>query len=251
MTTQKTALVTGASRGIGRAIALRLAADGFRVGVHYNANHDAARQTLASLPGEGHVLLPADLADPAGIEPLAARALDLFDGRVDIFVHNAGIYQPSPVLQNLSLADWRHALHAQMQVNFWAGADLSFLLAKPMAAAGWGRIIHISSRAGIRGEVRNAGYGAGKAAQINLVRSMAMELGPHGIGCFAVAPGWTETDMAADVLAARGDTIRAGIPLGRVASPEDIAHLVGYLVTEGADYLSGNTIDVNGASYIH
>jgi len=251
MTTRKTALVTGASRGIGRAIALRLASDGFRVGVHYNANHEAAQETLALLPGHGHVLLPADLAGPTAAEPLALRALEAFDGRIDVFVHNAGIYLPSPIMETLSLSDWRSALQAQMQVNFWAGADLSFLLAKAMAEAGWGRIIHIASRAGIRGEAGNSGYGASKAAQINLVRSLAMELGPHGIGCFAVAPGWTETDMAADVLAARGEAIRAAIPLGRVAVPEDIAHLVGFLVTEGAGYLSGNTIDVNGASYIH
>ncbi len=251
MTNPKTALVTGASRGIGRAIALRLASDGVRVGVHYNSNHKAAEETLTALPGTGHVLLPADLADPASAEPLAVRALEHLGGRVDVFVHNAGIYLPSPVLETASLNDWRRVLQAQMQVNFWAGAELGFLLAKPMAAAGWGRIIHISSRAGLRGEVDNCGYGASKAAQINLVRSLAAELAPHKIGCFAVAPGWTETDMAADVLAARGEAIRAGIPLGRVASPDDIAHLVGYLVTEGADYLSGNTIDVNGASYLH
>ena len=250
MTTPKTALVTGASRGIGRAIAQRLASDGFRVGVHYNANHSAAEETLASLPGVGHVLLPADLADPAAVEPLSVRALELLGGRVDVFVHNAGIYLPSPVMQLPSLEAWRGSLHAQMQVNFWAGADLSFLLAKAMALVGWGRIIHISSRAGLRGEVDNAGYGASKAAQINFLRSLAAELAPRHIGCFAVAPGWTETDMAADALAERGEAILAAIPLGRVASPDDIAHLVSYLVTEGADYLSGNTIDVNGASYI-
>lgn len=251
MTHPKTALVTGASRGIGRAVALRLASDGFRVGIHYNANHTAAEEALAALPGTGHVLLPADLADPARIEPLAVRALEVMEGRVDVFVHNAGIYQPSPVMETASLEEWRSSLHAQMQVNFWAGAELGFLLAKPMAAAGWGRIIHISSRAGLRGEGGKCGYGASKAAQINLVRSLAMELAPKGIGCFAVAPGWTDTDMAADVLAARGEAICAGIPMGRVASPEDISHLVAYLVTEGANYLSGNTIDVNGASYLH
>lgn len=250
MTSQKTALVTGASRGIGRAIALRLARDGFRVGVHYNASHAAAQDVLAALAGTGHVLLPADLADPAHVEPLARRALDALGGRVDVLVHNAGIYLPSPVLGTVCLDDWRTALHTQMQVNFWAGADLSFLLAPAMAQAGWGRIIHISSRAGLRGEADNAGYGASKAAQVNLVKSLAAELAPQKIGCFAVAPGWTETDMAADVLAARGEAILATIPLGRVAAPDDIAHLVAYLVSEGADYLSGNTIDVNGASYL-
>lgn len=255
MTPPKTALVTGASRGIGRAIALRLAGDGYRVGVHYNANHAAAQDVLAALAGTSHVLLPANLADPASIEPLARRALDALGGRVDVLVHNAGIYLPSPVLgtvnlQQVNLEQWRASLHTQMQVNFWAGADLAFLLAPAMAQAGWGRIIHISSRAGERGEADNAGYGASKAAQINFVRSLAVELAPAKIGCFAVAPGWAETDMAADVLAARGEAIVAGIPLGRIASPDDVAHLVAYLVTERADYLSGGTIDVNGASYL-
>ena len=120
-----------------------------------------------------------------------------------------------------------------------------------MASAGWGRIIHISSRAGLRGEARLAGYAASKAAQINLVRTLAAELGPSGIGCFGVAPGWTDTDMAAEALAARGAQIRAETPLGRVATPEDVAALIAFLVTPAADYLSGNTIDVNGASYLH
>ena len=119
-----------------------------------------------------------------------------------------------------------------------------------MANAGWGRIIQISSRAGHRGEAGFSGYGASKAAQINFVKSLAAELGKAGIGCFGVAPGWTETDMASEALRERGDQIRAEIPLGRVALPSDIAALVGFLVTDAAGYLSGNTFDVNGASYL-
>lgn len=247
----KSALVTGASRGIGRAIAQHLAQNGFRVGVHYNARREAAEETRAALAGEGHALLAADLSDPPAVERLAGEALKAFDGRVDVLVHNAGIYEPTPLLDTPSLADWRQGLQRQMQVNLWAGADLAYLLAPAMIEAGWGRIIHISSRAGIRGEARHAGYAASKAAQINFTRSLAVELGPHGIGCFAIAPGWTDTDMAADALAERGDAIRAEIPLGRVAAPEDIAALVAFLCTPAADYLSGNTIDVNGASYLH
>ena len=248
--TRRTALVTGGSRGIGRAIAVQLAAQGFRVAVHYQANTEAAHETLARLPGEGHILLAADLADPDAAEGLAADALSAFGGRVDVLVHNAGIYAPTPLLDNRDFRQWREAMHRQMQVNFWAGADLAYLLAPAMAGAGWGRIVQISSRAGHRGEARHAGYAASKAAQINLIKSLADELGPVGIGCFGVAPGWTETDMAAGALAARGPQIQAEIPLGRVATPVDVASLVGFLVTDAADYLSGNTIDVNGASYL-
>ncbi len=245
----KTALVTGASRGIGRAIAIELAASGFRVAVHYNSSLTAARETMAALSGDGHTVLPADLAGPDAAGGLAEAALSWAAGRVDVLVHNAGIYAPTPLLGG-TLTDWQAAMQRQMQVNFWAGAELARALAPAMADAGWGRMIQISSRAGHRGEAGFAGYAASKAAQISLTKSLAMELGPVGIGCFAVAPGWTETEMAAEALAGRGDQIRAEIPLGRVATPADVASLVGFLVTPAADYLSGNTIDVNGASYL-
>jgi len=251
MSDRRTALITGASRGIGRAIAAHLAGGGFRVGVHYNANRQAAEETRAALPGDGHALFAADLADPHTVERLAAEALTAFGGRADVLVHNAGVYEATPLLDTPTLAAWRDGLWRQMQVNFWAGADLAFLLAPAMARAGWGRIIQISSRAGIRGEPRHAGYAASKAAQINLVKSLAAELGPQGVGCFGGAPGWTDTDMAADALADRGEQIRAGIPLGRVATPADVAALVAFLCTPAADYLSGNTVDVGGASYLH
>ena len=245
----KTALVTGASRGIGRAIAIELASSGFRVAVHCNSNLTAARETVAALAGDRHTVLPADLAGPDAAGRLAEAALSWAGGRVDVLVHNAGIYAPTPLLGG-TLTDWQDAMQRQMQVNFWAGAALAQSLAPAMADAGWGRIIQISSRAGLRGEAGFAGYAASKAAQISLTKSLAMELGPVGIGCFAVAPGWTETEMAADALAERGDSIRAEIPLGRVATPADVASLVGFLVTPAADYLSGQTIDVNGASYL-
>ena len=245
----KTALVTGASRGIGRAIAIELAASGFRVAVHYNSNLTAARETLAALNGDGHVLLKADLADPDSVRVLGMEALAGLGDRVDVLVHNAGIYAPTPLLGGTA-NEWLDAMQRQMQVNFWAGAELARYLAPAMAEAGWGRIIQISSRAGLRGEAGFAGYAASKAAQISLTKSLAVELGPSGIGCFAVAPGWTETEMAAGALAERGDQIRASIPLGRVATPADVASLVGFLVTPAADYLSGQTMDVNGASYL-
>ena len=174
MTNRKTALVTGASRGIGRAIAVHLAAQGLCVAVHFNANRLAAEETLRQMPGEGHLLLPADLADPDAAERLTADAQTAFGGRVDVLVHDAGLYEPTPLLDGIGFNAWREAMHRQMQVNFWAGADLAYLLAPAMAEVGWGRIIQISSRAGLRGEARHAGYAAAKAAQISLVRSLAV-----------------------------------------------------------------------------
>ena len=250
MITQKTALVTGASRGIGRAIAIKLAEDGLRVAVHYNSNLAAARETLRMMPGDGHVLLKADLSDAQTAMILGMEAPGDLGGHVDVFVHNAGIYEPTPLLDSRDYASWQEAMRRQMQVNFWAGAELAYLLAPAMTETGWGRIIQISSRAGHRGEARYCGYAASKAAQINFVKSLAAELGGFGIGCFGIAPGWTETDMASEALRERGEQIVAEIPLGRVALPSDIAALVSFLVTDAADYLSGNIFDVNGASYL-
>ncbi len=246
----KTALVTGASRGIGRAIAVQLALDGFRVAVHYHSNRSAAEETLGAARGNAHVLLCANLTEPDGAGALAGAALKECNGRVDVLVHNAGVYLPTPLLENEDFKTWQRDVRTHMQLNFLAGADLAYLLAPAMAEAGWGRIIQIASRAGLRGEARFSGYSASKAAQINFTKSLAVELAPRGIGCFAIAPGWVATEMSAEALAREGNEIRAGIPAGRVAAPEEIAQLVSYLVTPAADYLTGNTIDINGASYL-
>ena len=247
----KTALVTGASRGIGRAIAVQLARAGFRIAVHYNTSRAGAEEALHQLAPGDHVVLGADLSNPEGAADLAHAALEAFAGTVDVLVHNAGIYQASAISTDAAGYDaWQTALRTQMQLNFFAGADLSYLLAPAMVKAGWGRIIQIASRAGIRGEARFSGYGASKAAQINFIKSLAVELAPSRVACFAIAPGWVETEMSAEALDREGESIRAGIPAGRVATPDDIAHLVAYLVTPAADYLTGNTIDVNGASHL-
>lgn len=243
-------MVTGASRGIGRALAQQLAEQGFRVALHYRDNRPAAASALASLQGHGHVLLAADLSRKEGAAELAAAASDQLGQNVDVLVHNAGSYFATPLLGDMSFREWQEKLQEQMQLNFFAGADLAYLLAPGMAEARWGRIIHIASRSGLRGEAKFSAYSASKAAQINFIKSLASELAPSGIGCFAVAPGWVATDMSADALAEHGESITAGIPMGRVATPNDVASLVGYLVTPEADYLTGNTIDVNGASYL-
>jgi len=239
------ALVTGGSRGIGAGIARRLAEEGYSILLHYARNRSAACDVLASLPGEGHRTLCADLQDPEGAVRLAGQV----DGALSVVVHNAGIYLPSPC-DGRDLDAWRASWRAQFQVNLFAAADLTFALL-PQLETGQGAVVNVASRAGFRGESGFSAYAASKAGMINLTKSLAVELAPRGIGVFCVAPGWVRTDMAAEALAARGDAIRAEIPQGRVAEPEDVANLVAFLARPESRYLSGVTIDVTGGSYLH
>jgi NAD(P)-dependent dehydrogenase (short-subunit alcohol dehydrogenase family) len=239
------ALVTGASRGIGAGIARRLAAEGFSLLLQYNVSRDAAEAVAAALPGAGHRTVQANLDDLDGVLSLAASV----DGPLALLVHNAGIYLPSPC-DGGDLPAWRDSWRRQFQVNLFAAADLTFALL-PQLEEGRGAVIHVASRAGFRGESGFSAYAASKAGMINLTKSLAAELAPRGIGVFCVAPGWVRTDMAAEAISARGDAIRAEIPQGRVAEPEDIANLVAFFARPESRYLSGVTVDVTGGSYLH
>ncbi len=248
---KKFALVTGASRGIGRAIAQRLAIDGYQVILHYNTNDEAARETANGMPGH-HIKVRADLSELSGVDELVAAAKAHLDSHLDVLVHNAGIYEPTPIVgdNRIDATVWQDRWRRQIQVNLLAGVQLAYDLLPLLQSAESGRMIQISSRAGHRGEAGYSAYAASKAAQTNFVKSMALELAPYGVYSFGIAPGWTETDMSADTFAAKRDEIEAGIPYGRAAMPEEISALVAYLCTEAASYLTGNVIDVNGASYL-
>lgn len=244
----KTVLVTGASRGIGRAIAKRLAAEGARVGVHYARNAEAAEMLAQSLPGSGHVCLEADLGETEQAAALATAASNALGG-LDILVNNAGIFETQPV--DGSAESWRKNWERTLAVNLNAPALLCHAAAQLMASRGSGRIINITSRGAFRGEPRAAAYGASKAGLNALSQSLAQALAPHDIYVFAIAPGFVATDMAAELLAGpEGDQIRAQSPLGRVAQPEEIAHTVAFLACPGSEYLTGAILDVNGASYL-
>jgi 3-oxoacyl-[acyl-carrier protein] reductase len=245
----KVALVTGASRGIGRAIAERLAAHGARVGVHYRSNRAAAQQTLAALAGDGHALLPADLEDPEAAGALVPQVVQAC-GRLDVLVNNAGIYEMHPPL-DVDADAWRQVWQRTLATNLLAPAQLIYHAAQHMTRQGGGRIINISSRGAFRGEPRAPAYAASKAGLNALSQSMAQALAPHQVYVYAVAPGWVDTDMAAGhMVGAQGEALRRESPLGRVAAPEEIAHTVQFLAAGPTEYLTGGIIDANGASYL-
>jgi 3-oxoacyl-[acyl-carrier protein] reductase len=242
-------LVTGASRGIGAAVAQEFAAAGDRVAVHYGAARDAAQAVAASLAGDGHVVVGADLADPEAVRAMVAEAAEALGG-LDVLVNNAGVFTPHPITET-TYEEWQRAWDETLAVNLVGAANAAWCAVPHMIEAGGGRIVNVSSRGAFRGEPRSPAYGASKAALVALGQSLARALGPHRIAVTTVAPGWTDTDMAADTLAGpRGDAIRAESPLGRVAEPQDVARAVLYLASPGAEFASGTVIDVNGASFL-
>ncbi len=241
-------LVTGGSRGIGRAACIQFAERGAHVAVHYARNERAAREVLDLLPGDGHVCVAADLG--AGeARRLAADALDGL-GRIDVLVNNAGIYEAHPVLDT-DADDWAASWQRTISTNLIGPADLMHAVVPQMVELGGGRIVNVTSRGAFRGEPEHSAYGASKAGLNSLSQSMAQELAPHGIYVTVVAPGFVETDMASAYLdGPKGAAIKAQSPLGRAASPEEIARVIVFLATPGAEYTTGAIVDVNGASYL-
>jgi 3-oxoacyl-[acyl-carrier protein] reductase len=245
----KVALVTGSSRGIGREIARELASRGARVAVHYRADREAARETLASLAGGPHAVFGADVADAGAARELVEDVTREMGG-VDVLVNNAAIFEAHPVPET-DYAAWREAWSRTMATNLIGPANLSYLVARTMMERGGGRVVNVSSRGAFRGEPDTPAYGASKAGLNAMSQSMAQALAPHGVLFYVVAPGFVETDMASSVLEGpQGAGIRAQSPLGRVATAEEVARTVGFLATEAPAFMTGAILDVNGASYL-
>ncbi len=242
-------LVTGGSRGIGKAVSMAFARAGAAVAIVYRHDRAAADAALAELPGQGHVALAFDVADPAAAEKGVERALAALGG-IDILVNNAGIgiYHR---LAEVSYREWQDAWRQTIATNLLGPANLCYLVARHMIAAGGGRIVNVSSRGAFRGEPLKPAYGASKAALNSLSQSLAVALAPHGIFVAAVAPGFVNTELVADHLnGPEGEEIRGQSPFNRVAEPEEVAHAVLFLASKGAEFSSGAIIDVNGASYL-
>jgi NAD(P)-dependent dehydrogenase (short-subunit alcohol dehydrogenase family) len=241
-------LITGASRGIGRAIAAEFAAAGDRVAVHHRDSAVLAGDLVAGLPGSGHAVVRADLADPDAVRAMVDRAAGLLGG-LDILVNNAGVFTPHPIT-DVSYQQWQQQWQATLGVNLIGAANVTWCAVQHLKGRG-GRIINVSSRGAFRGEPNSPAYGASKAGLNALSQSLARALAPHGIAVTAVAPGFVATDMTNDHLKPpRGDEIRAQSPFGRVAEPREIAAAVFYLASDQAEWASGAVLDLNGASYL-
>jgi NAD(P)-dependent dehydrogenase (short-subunit alcohol dehydrogenase family) len=242
-------LVTGGSRGIGAAVARAFAATGDRVAVHWGSSEDAARRTLAGLPGDGHVLVRADLADAPAVGAMVDEAAGALGG-LDVLVNNAGVFLAHPPLST-SWEDWQALWERTLAVNLLAAAHATFRAVPHLVAAGGGAVVNVSSRGAFRGEPECPAYGASKAGMNAFGQSMAVALAPQGITVSTVAPGFVQTEMAREALTgARGDAVRAQSPFGRVARPEEVADAVLWLASPGARFASGTIVDVNGASYL-
>ncbi|WP_374279740.1 SDR family NAD(P)-dependent oxidoreductase [Novosphingobium sp.] len=236
--TQPVALVTGSSRGIGAAIASQLRARGVRVIGH--ASRAVDEQTIG-----------ADLTDPTAPARIWEEALHRAGGRIDLLVNNAGLFSPNPI--GLSDIEWLDNWEDTLRINLTAAAELSrFAVRHWLEREATGRIVHVASRAGYRGDSPDHWhYAAAKGGMIAMHKTIARQYAAKGVMSYAICPGFTDTAMAGDYLASRGGPgLLADIPLGRVATPDEIAAIATFCALDAPESMTGTVIDANGASYV-
>jgi 3-oxoacyl-[acyl-carrier protein] reductase len=240
----RTALVTGGSRGIGRAVCGLFGRLGARVAVAYSRDEAAAREAVAEIEatGQAAIALGADLAIEGEAERLLARAEEGL-GPVDVLVVNHAIWKRAPI-DTMTAAEWDETV----RVNLSSVRALCSEAARRMLPRESGTIVIVASTAGQRGEPFHSHYAATKGALIALTRSLGSELGPRGIRVNCVAPGWVLTDMSREALAAEGESVRRAIPLGRPGTPEEVAGPVAFLASDLASYMHGQVLSVNGGA---
>ena len=246
--TGKVALITGASRGIGRQAAIRMANAGALVAVNYHRSEADALAVVREI-GNRAIAVKGDISDPAQTEEMTNAVLKRF-GRIDILVNNAATFDMNP-FDGRDYAAWQRGWERTFALNVFGAANAAFLAMRSMREHGGGKIINIASRAAFRGETEFADYGASKAAIVNLTRSIARACARDNIVASCVAPGFIETEMARSELEAHRQEILEQIPLRRVGSVDDVASVILFLASPMADYLNGVTIDVNGGSWFH
>ena len=239
---ESVALVTGGSRGIGRAICLELARQGAAVAVNYAGNEQAAQETVEACRALGvqAEAFQADVSDPAACEELISQVKERF-GRLDILVNNAGVTRDG-LLMTMKEADFDAVINANLRGTFLCLKAV----ARTMMKQRYGRIVNLSSVVGLRGNAGQVNYAASKAGVIGMTKSMAKELATRGITVNAVAPGFIDTDMTAAMPEAAKAASLASIPAGRLGTPEDVAKAVAFLASDDAAYISGQVLAVDG-----
>ena len=242
----KAALVTGASKGIGRAIALRLAEMGAKVAVNYNTSDDAAHDVVKTIESNGGeaFAVHADVSDLEQVSAMVDRATEAW-GSIDILVNNAGIIDDG-LLVRMSDDAWNRVIATNLNGTFYC----TRAALRGMMRNRWGRIIHIGSVVGIRGNVGQANYSASKAAIIGFTKSLAKEVATRGITVNAVTPGYINTDTVDSLQQEQKDRIMTWIPMGHFGEVEDIAHLVGHVAGTKSSYVTGQVISVDGGMAI-
>jgi 3-oxoacyl-[acyl-carrier protein] reductase len=247
--TNKIALITGGSRGIGKACAELFAQMGATVGITYQTNKQAAEETAAGLKPGDHTIWQLSIGESAKIEKFTTDFIKRY-GRIDILVNNAGVYFEHK-LTEVSFDQWTDSWQRTLSINLEGPANLCYFAARQMINQGGGKIINISSRGAFRGEPDCPAYGASKAGLNAMSQSLAQALAQYNISVHAIAPGFVETDMAAGILnSPAGEAIKNQSPFGRVAKPEEVANMVMLCALEGTTFSSGAIIDINGASYL-
>jgi 3-oxoacyl-[acyl-carrier protein] reductase len=241
--TDKVALVTGGSRGLGRAIALALAQQGADVGVNYRGNAEAAAEVVTQIRSMGRAAIAIQGDTSAGREACEAIVKAVIDefGKVDILVNNAGITRDN-LLMRMDADEWESVINTNLSGPFW----MTRAIARPMLKARSGRIINMRSVAGRMGNVGQANYASAKAGLIGLTKSVARELASRGITCNAIAPGLIQTELTADISEAARDFVINSTPLGYIGSVEDVAAAAVYFASDESRYVTGQVLGVDG-----
>ncbi len=241
--TGRTALITGASRGIGRATARRLAREGARIAINFRGNAEAAEETkeLVEKAGSTAVLVQGDVSQEADADRVVKEAVAFGEGKLDILVNNAGTTRDD-LLIRMTPEQW----DTVMDLNLRGAFLVTRAVMRPMMKARFGRIVNVSSVAGVAGNAGQANYASAKAGLIGFTKTVAREMASRNITCNAVAPGFVPTDLTNSLIKQMEETILKQIPLGRFGTVDDVANAIAFLVSEEASYITGQVLQIDG-----
>ncbi len=244
--TPRVALVTGGTRGIGRAVALELARMGHAVALLYSGNQQAAQETAALLAGTGvkSAAIRCDVADPAAVKTAVAQAREAL-GPISIVVNNAGITKDGLSLR-MSAEDFARVVAVNLSGAFY----VTQACLRDLIRGGWGRVVNVSSVSGLMGNPGQVNYASAKAGMVGMTKTLARELASRGVTVNAVAPGFIDTDMTRAMPPETLEKALSAVPLGRMGAPEDVSRAVGFFCSQGAGYITGCVLQVDGGMYM-